>query len=67
MDLKKIFEKFVDKKVIITDIDEKRFMGIIDDYIDAEDNYSNKEGIILNTKSGLYEFTKDDIKKIELI
>jgi len=60
-------KQYYNKKVIIVATNGKSISGIVDDYIFPEDNESNLESIVLKTKDGLYEFTSENIEKIEII
>ena len=60
-------KQYYNKKVIIVATNGKSISGVVDDYIFPEDNESGLESIVLKTKDGLYEFTSEDIEKINII
>ena len=59
--------QYCGEKVNIIATNGRFFSGIVDDYIFPEDNESGLESIILKTKDSFYEFTSEDIEKIDII
>ncbi|MBO5449395.1 MAG: hypothetical protein J5994_08700 [Ruminococcus sp.] len=56
-------ETYLNKKVIITTIDGKKFSGIAFDYIPPQDN----EQEIASISVGDYELYENEIKNIEIL
>lgn len=60
-------KKFIGKKVILKDIDERRFKGIITNTESEFDTTSGKEEIVLDAGSCFYDIPFDEIKSIMII
>ena len=63
MNLKSYYNKHVK---IITD-NGQMFIGFVDDYFFSEDNENGLESITLKTNDGVYEFSEEDVYKIEIL
>lgn len=60
--------QYYNKKVRITDTAGQVFLGVVTDYIEAEDNEPEVESIVIDELSGeLLEFYEESIKEIEII
>lgn len=60
--------KYYNKRVAITDTNNKVYVGVVSDYFYPEDNEFGIESIVLETLDGtLCEFYPDNTKKIEVI
>lgn len=60
-------KKFIGKKVILKDIDERRFKGIITNTESEFDTTSGKEEIVLDAGNCFYDIPFDEIKSIMII
>lgn len=60
-------KEFIGKKVILTDIDKQRFMGVITNTESEFDTFSGKEEIELDAGSCFYGIPFDEIKSIMII
>ena len=65
-------KELVGRKIRITDIDEIEYEGVVDEYIDAEDNVPEEiEAIILINLKNIFgnpiEFTAPEIKNIDVM
>jgi len=63
MNLKSYYNKHVK---IITD-NGQMFIGFVDDYFFPENNENGLESITLKTNDGVYEFSEEDVYKIEIL
>ncbi len=62
-----ILRKCMGKRVRITCVDMKAYVGMVDDYIYPEDNHNGKAGLIIETEDNrLIEFCEDETLEIEL-
>lgn len=62
-----VLRKYMGKRVRITCVDMKAYVGKVDDYIYPEDNYNDKAGLIIETEDKrLIEFSEDETLEIEL-
>lgn len=60
-------KKFIGKKVVLTDIDEQKFSGVITNTESEFDTPSGKEEIELDTGKVFYGIPFDEIKEILVI
>lgn len=61
-------KQYYNKKVSIICSNGQTFSGTVDDFFFAEDNESGNESIILKTGSDdFYEFTEEDIERIQIL
>lgn len=60
-------KKFIGKKVVLTDIDEQKFRGVITNTESEFDTPSGKEEIELDTGKVFYGIPFDEIKEILVI
>lgn len=62
-----LLKKIMRKRVRITCLDMKSYVGTVDDYIYAEDNHNGKAGLIIETEDKrLVEFCEDETLEIDL-
>ena len=62
-----VLKKIMGKRVRITCVDMKSYIGIVDDYIYPDDNHNGKAGLIIETADKrLVEFCEDETLEIEL-
>lgn len=62
-----VLKKFMGKRVRITCVDMKGYIGTVDDYICPEDNHNGKAGLIIETEDErLIEFCEDETLEIDL-
>lgn len=55
------------KKVKITDIDDKKFIGDIVAIFDKEETYDDEDSIDISVNGGIIGFMQSEIKNIEVI
>lgn len=60
-------KEFIGKKVILTDIDDQKFLGIIFNTVSEFDTSSGKEEIEMRVKNVWFGIPFDEIKSIMII